>query len=384
MTAESPHPTGAAPLMVLCPYCGSTSPDMRVCSHCGGHFDLLSRQRTQNAMGPWFVRDQIKPFHPGCSYATLRRMALRGRIRLDTVLRGPTTRQFWSFARNTPGVAHLLGVCHACGTRVTNSQSRCQQCDASFLVSSERQHLGLAPIHLLPGDAEAEQIAEAAFGSGLDHEAPTPASPSPHPETPSAEPWPASQEAPAGAPTRSSVSSRRAQRRRSRLPLIMVAAAVVLAGSVVGIVLLVTGGPNAATQRAPLAAAPGVESANEPRAAREADGGSAAQDASIRPTGLAAGDTSDEPADPAVPRSVVPADDPADDPAAQEQPAPAADPSAAEAESVPPELTALAGLDTDELRAIVERWKTDRAIQESWVRAAERRLQQLRFREANP
>ena len=154
-------------VMVLCTYCGSLSISTSKCSNCGGYFDLLSRQRTQNAMGPWFIRDQVNPFHPGCSYDTLRRLVARGRVRPDTVMRGPTTRQFWSFARNTPGVAHLLGACHACHTPVDAHAQACPSCNASFIVANDRQQLGLAPMQMLPGDADPAAVADAAFGPAV-------------------------------------------------------------------------------------------------------------------------------------------------------------------------------------------------------------------------
>ncbi|MEM8758252.1 MAG: hypothetical protein AAGF47_10785, partial [Planctomycetota bacterium] len=225
----APSPRGDS-VMVLCPYCGSLSTGVKSCSHCGGQFDLLSRQRTQNAMGPWFIRDQVRPFHPGCSYATLRRMIAHGRVRPETVLRGPTTRQFWSFAHNTPGIAHLFGACHACKAPADPGQERCGACGVSFLVAGERQHLGLAPIHLLPGDADATAIAAAAFG---DAETPQPegnAQPqhsSPHQrDTPSNGMATAHNGAPAAADQPPIVQRPRA--RASRTPWIIAGLAVLL------------------------------------------------------------------------------------------------------------------------------------------------------------
>ncbi len=156
---------GSPTQMILCPYCGSLSTMAKQCNICSGYFDLLSRQRSQNAMGPWFVRDLSKPFQPGCSYATLVRMAQRGKIKPDSVLRGPSTRQFWSFARQTPGVAHLLGECHSCHQQVLPTSNACTNCRASFLVSDDRQLLGLSPVHLLPGDADTATIARSLSGS---------------------------------------------------------------------------------------------------------------------------------------------------------------------------------------------------------------------------
>ena len=183
---EHPAAMGSPTPMILCPYCGSLSTMAKQCNICSGYFDLLSRQRSQNAMGPWFVRDLSKPFQPGCSYATLVRMAQRGKIKPDSVLRGPSTRQFWSFARQTPGVAHLLGECHACHKPVMPTSNACTNCKASFLVSDDRQVLGLSPVHLLPGDADAETIARSLSGAQIP---PPPRVPVPTPK-PAPEPEP--------------------------------------------------------------------------------------------------------------------------------------------------------------------------------------------------
>jgi hypothetical protein len=110
-------------------------------------------------MGPWFLRDTAHPFRPGCSYETLRDLVKRGRIRPDTILRGPTTRQFWNFAARTPTVANLLGLCHNCHAGVMPDDYSCAACGAVFTPDTDRQHMGLAPVHLLPGQASPEIIA---------------------------------------------------------------------------------------------------------------------------------------------------------------------------------------------------------------------------------
>ncbi|MCA9277648.1 MAG: hypothetical protein H6815_02540 [Phycisphaeraceae bacterium] len=138
-------------VMVLCPYCGEISNSPRQCSHCKGLFEPLSRQATQNAMGPWFLHDPIHPFRPGCSFDVIRTMIAKGRITRDTVIRGPTTMQFWSLAGRTPGVAHLLGVCHACNSPTDTNANVCTQCQAPFDVPDDRQYLGLGPVRIVPG-----------------------------------------------------------------------------------------------------------------------------------------------------------------------------------------------------------------------------------------
>ncbi len=135
---------------MLCPFCGASSLRHDRCETCAGFFDPLSRQATQNHMGPWYIRDIEHPFRPGCSYAVMRAMALRGKLTLSTIVRGPSTRQFWELARRAPGIAHLLGVCHACGAAASADQPVCVSCNATFEVDADRQYLGLGEVRELP------------------------------------------------------------------------------------------------------------------------------------------------------------------------------------------------------------------------------------------
>ena len=61
-------------------------------------------------MGPWQVYSEALATAPGLSFERVREMVLRGRITRETVLRGPSTRQFWAFACNAQGIAVLLGL----------------------------------------------------------------------------------------------------------------------------------------------------------------------------------------------------------------------------------------------------------------------------------
>lgn len=147
------------PVLLVCPYCGHESANHARCDRCKGLTDPLSRQASQNAMGPWFIRDDAAPFRPGCSYDTLAALVARGRVTAASIIRGPSTRQFWTRAANVPGIAHLLGECHACHTPVAPGLTACPSCGASFEITSDRQSLGLAPVRLLPGHAAPEVIA---------------------------------------------------------------------------------------------------------------------------------------------------------------------------------------------------------------------------------
>lgn len=158
----SPMPR-PAPKAILCPYCGEVSKNVSRCANCGGRFDHLSRQASQNAMGPWQIRDLQDPFRPGCSFETLKRLIVKGKITENTVLRGPTTRQFWSPAKRTPSVANLFGICHGCQGEVNPEDPACPRCGASFEPEADRQYMGLMPVRLLPGQASAEAVAASTY-----------------------------------------------------------------------------------------------------------------------------------------------------------------------------------------------------------------------------
>lgn len=157
---QMPRPT-PRPRMTVCPYCGELTSSSERCGACGGRFDPLSRQASQNEMGPWQIRSERMPFGPGCSYQRLCMLLDKGKVTADTILRGPSTHQFWMPARRVPGVAHRLGMCHSCGGPAGASDFSCSRCGAHFGVTSDRQHLGLSPHRLLPGGAGSELVAAA-------------------------------------------------------------------------------------------------------------------------------------------------------------------------------------------------------------------------------
>jgi hypothetical protein len=169
---DRPAPT-PQPRAVVCPYCGVVSGGASRCTACGGRFDPLSRQATQNAMGPWYVRDERNPTLPGCSYETLVARVQQGKVNASSVVRGPTTRQFWMLAKRVPGVSHLLGLCHACQASVEPEQYSCMSCGAVFEVDRDRQHLGVGPARLLPGQGSPERVAAFTQASHAAVESPT-------------------------------------------------------------------------------------------------------------------------------------------------------------------------------------------------------------------
>ena len=127
----------------LCPYCGNVQISGDRCQNCKGLFEPLSRPATQICLGPWFIRDTRNPFKPGCSYDVIAKMVKGGKIKANSVMRGPTTMQFWQVARNVPGIAHLLGSCHECNTQVSPQDAACPKCGTAFDSLATRNELGL-------------------------------------------------------------------------------------------------------------------------------------------------------------------------------------------------------------------------------------------------
>lgn len=144
---------------LICPFCGELTADSGRCEKCSARFDPLSRQASQNEMGPWSVRDEVQPHRPGCSYNTIKKLIEQGAIQPNSVIRGPSTRQFWMLAKHTPGVAQLFGLCHHCGAQTDPRGVVCDSCHESFAVDRDRQHLGLGLTRPLPGRTHPEILA---------------------------------------------------------------------------------------------------------------------------------------------------------------------------------------------------------------------------------
>jgi len=141
------------PKVVICPYCGETQPIGDRCRSCRGAFEPLSRQATHNAMGPWFLHDPTRPHQPGCSYETFANLVERGQVSKYSIIRGPTTKQFWTIAKRVPGAAHLLGYCHACDSEVDPHDHGCPTCGVPFGAYLDRNYMGLPDVRPLPWEA---------------------------------------------------------------------------------------------------------------------------------------------------------------------------------------------------------------------------------------
>jgi hypothetical protein len=129
--------------ILVCPICGETQNETSECRVCSNSLDVDGLLFAEGGIGPWWVRDEVRPFLPGMTYDSLAEMAKNGDIERHTIIRGPTTRQLWKVARRVPGISHLLGRCHSCGEHVAPKDRRCGSCDVAFLSYRDRNNLGV-------------------------------------------------------------------------------------------------------------------------------------------------------------------------------------------------------------------------------------------------
>jgi ribosomal protein L40E len=105
----------------------------------------LTRQATRARIGPWYVMQARNPAAPGMKCNTLLGLIRKGQVTPKTVVRGPTTHQFWRFAARVKGISREFGICFSCGTRLDTKAVECPHCGKS-------QELPSNPDTLLEGD----------------------------------------------------------------------------------------------------------------------------------------------------------------------------------------------------------------------------------------
>ena len=129
--------------ILVCPICGETQPETNVCRGCSTLLEPDGLLLAEGGFGPWWIRNEGLFFRPGITYEQLADLAKKGIIDLQTIVRGPTTRQLWKVARRVQGIAHLLGRCHRCGEHVQSTDLSCGACATPFLRYPDRNNLGL-------------------------------------------------------------------------------------------------------------------------------------------------------------------------------------------------------------------------------------------------
>ena len=116
-----------------CVYCGQVigRTDER-CPHCKMSFSPAVRRAAREVMGDWFYLDPRNLSARGVTFETLIKMIEKGRIRADSIVRGPTTSQDWLYAAEAPRLAKYLGLCPHCFAEAKPEDTYCTRCQLNM------------------------------------------------------------------------------------------------------------------------------------------------------------------------------------------------------------------------------------------------------------
>jgi hypothetical protein len=131
--------------------------------HCSLEDTSATRSATRGKLGPWYVLQSRNPSAPGMNFATLMVLVQKGRVTARSVLRGPTTQQFWRHAAKVKGVSREFGLCWNCGGDITRTARACGHC-------KRLQEPPLNPDVLLESaELCGEELAEAMWADEVPH-----------------------------------------------------------------------------------------------------------------------------------------------------------------------------------------------------------------------
>lgn len=123
----------APPRRRPCPFCGALlREDAMQCPRCRLAQDEATVEKVRRISGPWQVLNSRLPTGPGVDWPKLARMVKGGKIYPHSIVRGPSTGNLWRLARNTPGLAELLGVCPTCNATAAPHHARCNHCGGAL------------------------------------------------------------------------------------------------------------------------------------------------------------------------------------------------------------------------------------------------------------
>jgi len=146
-----------------CVYCGQVigrASDR--CPHCRTSFSPAVRQASREILGPWFYLDPRNPSGRGVTFEMLVKMIEKGRLRPDSVVRGPTTHQDWMYAAETPRLAKYVGLCPHCFAPAKPEDTYCTSCQLNMNERPADARPGVppdlvkAPFHQAAYEAEKE------------------------------------------------------------------------------------------------------------------------------------------------------------------------------------------------------------------------------------
>jgi len=149
-----------------CVYCGRRLPrDSQRCPHCKTSYSLAVRRASREIEGDWFYLEPRNPSNRGVDFHTMLKLIEKGRLRRDSVVRGPSTHQDWMYAAETPMLSKHLGVCPHCFAPASADQEFCATCYRTLDERPARLKPGVAaagaPERFADRAAMEEQLAEA-------------------------------------------------------------------------------------------------------------------------------------------------------------------------------------------------------------------------------
>lgn len=149
MSEPEEHSGGSEPWLgegAPCVYCGRVIPrDSRRCPHCRTSFSLAVRRASREVIGEWFYLDPQNPSGRGVTFETIVKMVEKGRIRRDSIVRGPTTHQDWMYAAETPRLAKYLGMCPHCFVEAKPEDTYCTSCQLNMNQKPPDARPGVPP-----------------------------------------------------------------------------------------------------------------------------------------------------------------------------------------------------------------------------------------------
>lgn len=114
---------------VVCPFCAHVRTEATgSCPKCTMEDTPTTRRSTGERIGPWFVLQRKNPTAPGLRLSVLLTLARRGHVTAKSIVRGPTTGQFWRYASQVKGLSRVFGTCWHCGGSVSPDATNCPRC----------------------------------------------------------------------------------------------------------------------------------------------------------------------------------------------------------------------------------------------------------------
>lgn len=119
-----------APAATICPFCGTANADVeQACGKCRMQNTPATRKATRARIGPWYVLQTRNPAAPGMKFETLIEFVRKGQVTPRSIVRGPTTHQFWKLASQVKGLSREFGLCFSCGGAVDPTGNLCPHCN---------------------------------------------------------------------------------------------------------------------------------------------------------------------------------------------------------------------------------------------------------------